>query len=121
MNCISGGASKNLLIQYKEVVLFIEHIMPGSLFASSYDDEWYFGVANYISVEKRDMNIKFLQPNGPAAQFFRPSLEDTCWTPIHNVITKVDPPLSMKYAKKVIYLNNKNEIANKYTLLDSNI
>ena len=39
MNCISGDASKNLLIQYKEVVLFIEHIMPGSFFASSYDDE----------------------------------------------------------------------------------
>ena len=46
------------------------------------------------------MNIKFLQPNGPAAQFFSPSLEDTCWTPIHIIITKVDPPSSMKYAKK---------------------
>ena len=43
--------------------------MLGSLYACSYDDEWYFGVANYISVENCDVNIKFLRPNGPAAQF----------------------------------------------------
>ena len=91
MNCLSGGASKNLLIQQKEVVLPIEQFMPGSLYACSYDDEWYFGVPNYISVENYDVNIKFLQSNGPAAQFFRHSLEDTCWIPIHDLITKVDP------------------------------
>ena len=65
--------------------------MPGLLYACSYDDEWYFGVANYISVENYDVNIKFLQPNGPAAKFFRPSLEGTCWIPT-PIITKVDPP-----------------------------
>ena len=92
MNCVSEGVSKNLLIQQREVVLSIEHIIPGSLYACSYDDEWYFGVANYISAQNYDVNIKFLQPNGPAAQFFRPSLEDTCWIPIHDIITKVDPP-----------------------------
>ena len=48
--------------------------MPRSLYACSYDDEWYVGVANYSSVENYDMNIKFLHPNGPAAQFFRSSL-----------------------------------------------
>ena len=94
MNCVSGGASKNLLIAQKEVVLSIEHNMPRSLYACSCDDEWYSGVANYISVENYDVNIKFLQPNGPAAQFFRPSLEGTCWIPILDIITKVDPPSS---------------------------
>ena len=65
--------------------------MPGSLYACPYD-EWYFGVANYISVENYDVNIKFLQPNGPAAEFFRPSLEGTCLIPIYFIIMKVDPP-----------------------------
>ena len=72
--------------QTKEVVLSIEHIIPGSLYDCSYDDEWYSGVANYISVENYNVNIKFLQPNGPAAQFFRPRI------PIHDTTTKVDPP-----------------------------
>ena len=84
MKCVSGGASKNLVIEQKEVVLSIEHIMPGSLYTCFYDDEWYFGVANYISEENYDVNIKFFQPDGPAAQFFRPSLEGTCWIPIHD-------------------------------------
>ena len=92
MNCVSGGASKNLLIEQKEVVLSIEHIISGSLYACSYDDEWYFVVANYISVENYDVNIKFLQPNGSTAQCFRSSPEGTCWIPIHDIITKVDPP-----------------------------
>ena len=91
MNCVSGGASKNSLIQQKEVVLSVEHIMSGLLYACSYDDEWYFGFANYISVENY-VNIKFLQPNGTVTQFFRPSLEGTCWIPMHGIITKEDPP-----------------------------
>ena len=91
MNCVSGGTSKNLLNQQKEVVSSVEHIMPGLFYACSYDDQCYYGVANHISVENFGVNIKFLQPNGPAAQFFRPSLEDICWIPIRD-ITKVDPP-----------------------------
>ena len=50
MNFVSGGASENLLIQQKETVLSIEHIMPGSFYTCFYDDEWYFGVVNYVSV-----------------------------------------------------------------------
>ena len=78
-------ASKNLLIQQKEVVLSIKYIMPGLLYVCFYD-EWYFDVGNHISVENYDVNIKFLQPNGPAIQFFRPGLQDTCWIPIQMII-----------------------------------
>ena len=92
MNCVSGGASQNLLIQQNEVVLSIEYFMPGSLHACSYVDEWYFGVKLHFS-KNCDVNIKFFHQNGPSAQFFRPSLEETCWISIHNIIAKVDPPL----------------------------
>ena len=38
MNCASGGASENLLIQQKETVSSIEHIlMLGLFYACSYD------------------------------------------------------------------------------------
>ena len=77
MNHVSAAASKNLLIQQKGSVLSIEHIMSGSFYACSYDDEWYFGVANYVSLENCDVNIKFLHPNGLAAQFFWPSHQYT--------------------------------------------
>ena len=94
MNCVSRGGSRNLLIPQKESALSIEHIMPGSFYACSYDDTWYFAIADYVPVESCDVNIKFFHPNGPAAQFFRPSCEDTCWIPIHDIITKVDLPSS---------------------------
>ena len=68
--------------------------MPGLFYAYSYDNECYSAVANYISTVNFDVNIKFFYPNSPAAQFFRPICEDTCWIPIHDIITKVDPPLS---------------------------
>ena len=34
--------------------------MPGSFYACYYNDESYFGVAKYVSVENCDVNIKFL-------------------------------------------------------------
>ena len=32
-------------------------------------DEWYFAVADYVSVENCDVNIKVIHRNGPVAQF----------------------------------------------------
>ena len=93
MNYLSGDASKNLLIQQKETVLSIDHIIPGSFYACSYD-EWYFGVGNCFSKNCDLVNIKVLHQNGPAAQFFRPSFQDTCWIPIDDIIAKVDAPSS---------------------------
>ena len=65
--------------------------MPASVFTCSHDNDWYFHAANYISVENYDVNIKFLHLDGSAGQFIRPSLEETCWIPIHDII--VDPSL----------------------------
>ena len=108
-------------------------------------DEWYFDVANYISVENYDVNIKFLQPNGPAIQFFRPGLQDTCWIPMQMIILQnyilyhMEASILMLWMlwdelfKKMMWFiqhpfpaesfkkTNKNESANKYTLLDFNI
>ena len=78
----------------KETVLSIKHIMPGSFYVCSYDGEQYFGVPKYVFVENCDVNIKCLNQNGPAAQFFKPSLECTFLIPIHDIITEVDPPSS---------------------------
>ena len=33
------------------------------------NDEWYFAVADYVSVEHCDVNIKVIHQNGPVAQF----------------------------------------------------
>ena len=84
---------KIYLSNKKKTVLSVEHIMPGPFYGCSCDDEWYFGVANYVSAENCDVNIKFFHPNSPASQLFRPSLEGTCWIPIHD-ITKLDTPSS---------------------------
>ena len=53
MNCVPGGASKHVLIQQKEVVLSIEHIMSGLFHACSYDDKWYFGVPTAMRIRKK--------------------------------------------------------------------
>ena len=92
-----------------------------------------------ISVENYDVNIKFLHLDGSAGQFIRPSLEETCWIPIHDII--VNPSLygstvrfyyfdcdEMNCAKnwcdltsisswEFLKKTNKNESANKYTLV----
>ena len=68
MNCVSGVAFKNLVIKQNESVFSIEYIMPGLFYVCFYDDERYFGVANYVLVENCHVNIKFFHPNGLVAQ-----------------------------------------------------
>jgi len=94
MNRISGAHSAKPLMKSKANLLSIEDILPGSYYACRYDKDWYFGVANYVSVEHSDVNVKFLHPKGPASQLFWPNMDDICWIPIEDIIAKVDPPTS---------------------------
>ena len=55
----------------------------------TYHHNWYFGVANYVSVENVDVNVRFLDPKGPSVQFSWPN---RFLVPIHDIITKVEPP-----------------------------
>ena len=46
-----------------KVQMTIENIMLGTFYACQYDNDWYFCVANYVSSEHGDVNMKFLYPN----------------------------------------------------------
>ena len=39
----------------------------------------YFCIANYVSMELGDVNVKFMQPKAPAKKFFWPDREDFCF------------------------------------------
>ena len=53
-----GGSSK--------VQTTIEDIKPGKFYVCQYDNDWYFCVANFMSSEHGDVNMKFLHPKGPS-------------------------------------------------------
>ena len=90
---VSGNRSLPcLLLQSNVSTMSVEDILPGSYYACKYDSDWYFCIANYVSVEHSDVNVKFLHPKGPASQFFWPKRDDTCWIPMENIIKTVDPP-----------------------------
>ena len=102
MNCVPGGTSRNTYTNYlynKKKLFYLSSTSLLGYFmlvlvmtSDTLVLQTLQTLQKFISVESYDMNIKFLQPNRPAAQFFRPSLEDICWIPIHDIITKVDPP-----------------------------
>ena len=95
MSFVSGNRSLPcLLLQSNASTMSVEDILPGSYYACKYDNDWYFCVANYVSVEHSDVNVKFLHPKGPASQFFWPKRDDTCWIPTEHIIKRVDPPSS---------------------------
>ena len=39
-------------------------------YTCQYYNDWYFCVANYVSSEHGDVNMKFLHPKGPSEKFF---------------------------------------------------
>ena len=47
-------------------------VIPQKFYACHYENNWYFGIANYVSIENNDVNEKFMHPKGPASIFFGP-------------------------------------------------
>ena len=70
----------------------IEDIKPGRFYVCQYDKDWYFCVANDVSNEHGDVNVKFLHPKGPSEKFYWPQRDDVCWVPIEDVYCEVDTP-----------------------------
>ena len=66
-----GGTSK--------VKMTIEDIKPEKFYVCQYDGDWYFCVANYVSSEHGDVNMKVLHPKGPSEKFFWPQRDNVCW------------------------------------------
>ena len=50
----------------------IEKVISQKFYACRYKNDWYFGIANYVSTENNDVNVKFMHPKGPASKFFGP-------------------------------------------------
>lgn len=76
----------------RKPIITIEEVKPGKFYACQYDDDWYFCVANFVSVDHGDVNMKFLHPKGPSAKFFWPTREDVCWIPIEDIYGDVNAP-----------------------------
>ena len=74
------------------VQMMIDDIKPGKFYVCRHDEDWYFCTANYVSSEHGVVNIKFLDPKGPAAKLFSPQHDDICWIPIEDLYCEVDTP-----------------------------
>ena len=79
------------LIEDSTASINIEEVIPQKFYACHYENNWYFGIVNYVSIEYNDVNVKFMRPKGPASKFFWPS-KDVCWVPAENLKCKVNPP-----------------------------
>ena len=48
----------------------IEEVIPQKFYACRYENDWYFGKANYVSIENNGLDVKFMHPKRPASNFF---------------------------------------------------
>ena len=70
----------------------IEEVIPHKFFACRSENDWYFGITNYVSIENNHVKVKFMNPKGPASKFFWPSRDDVCWVPAGNLLNETNPP-----------------------------
>ena len=80
------------LIEDSPASINIEESLPQKFYACCYENDWYFGIANYVPIENNDVNLKFMHPKGSASKIFWPSRGDVCWVLPENVICEVNPP-----------------------------
>ena len=74
---------------FKENNNAVEEVIPRKFCACRYENDWYFGIANYVSIETNDVDVKFMHPKRPASKFFWPSRDDVCWISVENLICEV--------------------------------
>ena len=91
---ISGSTSNvdNHIVDTNRMDL--NDITPGSYYACKYDNNFYFCIVSYASMEHCDVNMKFMHPNTPAKKLFWPDCEDVCWIPLNHMVCRVKPPSS---------------------------
>ena len=73
MTCISGSSDTGNSVQQNK-----SKIKSGSYYACHHDNDWNFGLVNYVSFENLDVSIKFLHPEEPVTQFFWPNCNKIC-------------------------------------------
>ena len=64
----------------------LNDITPGSYYACKYDNNLYFCIVNFVSMEHGDVNVKFMHPKAPTKKFFWHDCEDVCWIPLNHMI-----------------------------------
>ena len=75
-----------LSVQTKGNEISTDNIPEASYARCLYEKEWYFGMVQEVSVEKNDVLVKFLHPNGPSVYFHWPAIEDKCWVPVEHIL-----------------------------------
>ena len=79
------------LIEDSLASITMEEVIPQKFYACRYENDWYFGIANYLSNEN-NVIVNIMHPKGPASKIFWPSSDDVCWVPAKNLICVVNPP-----------------------------
>ena len=69
----------------------LNDITPGSCYTCRYDNGLHLYIVSYVSMERSDINVKFMHPKAPAKKFFWPDCEDVCWIPLNHMICRVKP------------------------------
>ena len=75
-----------------EWILTISHLFH--IYACKYDNNLYFCIVNYVSMEHGDVNVKCMHPKAPAKKFFWPDYKDACRIPLNHMICRVKSPSS---------------------------
>ena len=69
----------------------LQSIAINEFVAVVYDDQWWLGTVQEVSVENNDANVSFLHPAGPRTSFHWASTPDVCWIKYTNILGVLNP------------------------------
>ena len=70
----------------------MEMLKVSTFVAVVYDNGWFIGIIEDVSVGNKDALVRFMSPAGPAPSFTWPRHEKVCWVPIHHVLCMIEAP-----------------------------
>ena len=65
-------------------------LQTGGKVACIYEENWYIGIVEEVSIKHDDVKVHFYEPPGPRTSF-KISRDDKTWVPCTNILRKLTP------------------------------
>ena len=82
---------RSVIIRRQNNVKELDTGTIGGYVAVEYDGVWWLAYVNHADIERKEILVKFLHPNGPSASFFYPRYQDLLLVDASDILTTLNP------------------------------
>ena len=90
---LSGDEGYAVLVDHVPILSFsLTDFHFGDYIAFVYDRKWYIGYVSDMDIDRKELEVQSMHPNGPSQSFIWPTRPDTVWVTMTQLLCHLDCP-----------------------------